>query len=79
MELKDTIKMMKSNDYKERVRAEYYQLDIRIRKLKSAIISHNEKGFYPTLDVDVCTKQLNAMIEYQNCLEIRAKVDGIDL
>ena len=29
MNLKDTIEMMTSTDYKERFRAEYYQLEIR--------------------------------------------------
>ena len=34
MELKDTIEMMTSNDYKERFKAEYYQAKIRYEKLK---------------------------------------------
>ena len=33
MELKDTIKIMTSEEYKERFKAEVYQLDIRIGKL----------------------------------------------
>ena len=34
MELKDTVKMMNSDDYKERFRVEYYQTKIRYEKLK---------------------------------------------
>ena len=34
MELKDTIEMMTSNDYKERFKAEYHQTKIRYEKLK---------------------------------------------
>ena len=34
MELKDTIEMMNSDDYKERFKAEYYQTKIRYEKLK---------------------------------------------
>lgn len=34
MELKDTIEMMTSEDYKERFKAEYYQTKIRYEKLK---------------------------------------------
>lgn len=33
MELKDTIAMMQSEDYKERFKAEYYQIVIRYQKL----------------------------------------------
>ena len=33
MELKDTINLMQSKDYKERFKAEYYQLKIRREKL----------------------------------------------
>ena len=33
MELTDTIEMMKSADYKERFKAEYYQLKIRLEAL----------------------------------------------
>ena len=34
MELKDTIKLMESENYKERFKAEYYQTKIRYEKLK---------------------------------------------
>ena len=34
MELKDTVEMMSSEDYKERFKAEYYQVKIRYGKLK---------------------------------------------
>lgn len=35
MELKDTVKGMMSDDYKERMAAEYHQTKIRYEKLKS--------------------------------------------
>ena len=34
MELKDTATLMVSSEYKERFKAEYYQLKIRLEKLK---------------------------------------------
>ena len=34
MELKDTATLMVSSDYKERFKAEYYQLKIKLEKLK---------------------------------------------
>lgn len=35
MELKDTVEMMNSADYKERFKSEYYQTKIRYEKLKA--------------------------------------------
>ena len=37
MELKDTIQMMQSADYKERFKAEYYQTVIRYEKLDAML------------------------------------------
>lgn len=37
MELKDTVEMMNSSDYKERFRAEYQQVVIRYQKLKAML------------------------------------------
>ena len=39
MKLKDTVEMMNSNDYKERFKAEYYQLVTRYKGLISSIPS----------------------------------------
>ena len=38
MELKDTVGMMSSSDYRDRFKAEYYQLKIRYEKLKGFFI-----------------------------------------
>lgn len=37
MELKDTVEVMNSEDYKDRFRAEYYQTVIRYGKLKNML------------------------------------------
>ena len=37
MELKDTVQMMNSADYKERFKAEYFQVVIRFKKLKAML------------------------------------------
>ena len=37
MELKDTIDLMQSNDFKERFKSEYYQLKIRMAGLKNML------------------------------------------
>ena len=37
-ELKDTIELMNSSDYKDRFKAEYYQLKIRYTKLHAMLV-----------------------------------------
>lgn len=81
MELKDTIELMNSADYRDRFRAEYFQLKIRKDKLRTMLIKH-EAGtlnFEPTCDITVLDSQLYYMEEYLKQLEVRAEVEGIDL
>lgn len=40
-ELKDTIELMNSSDYKDRFKAEYYQLKIRYTKLHPILFKSN--------------------------------------
>lgn len=44
MELKDTIEMMNSEDYKERFKAEYYQTKIRYDKLHSMLVKNEARN-----------------------------------
>lgn len=74
MELKDTIKLMKSNDYKDRFKAEYYQLKIRKEKLQKML---NNKPFYSKDFYDY--SQLDVMRSYMILLERRARKENIDL
>ena len=81
MELKDTIEMMQSADYKERFKAEYYQTKIRYEKLHKMVVRY-EAGtldFNPTCSIDLLKEQKSAMGKYLYCLEVRAQVEGIDL
>lgn len=41
MELKDTIELMNSEDYKERFKAEYYQAKIRYDKLYKMLVKYD--------------------------------------
>lgn len=81
MELKDTINLMQSEDYKERFKAEYYQTKIRCDKLHSMLIK-KEAG---VLDFELACPMLTlkqqerAMLEYLKYLEIRAQIEGIEL
>lgn len=81
MELKDTVEMMTSSDYKERFKAEYYQLKLRYDKLALMITKWDEGtlGFEPTCSRTLLGRQLYHMRMYMIDLETRAKIEGIDL
>lgn len=81
MELKDTVDMMESSDYKERFRAEYFQLEIRIDKLITMLSKWDigELGFQPTCPYNLLEAQLNSMKTYRYILEERAKLENINL
>lgn len=81
MELKNTIEMMESADYKERFRAEYYQLAIRFEKL-NAMLEKWDAGtlpFTPTCPRSTYNIQIRAMAEYLAALEARAVMEGVSL
>ena len=59
MELKDTIELMNSNDYKERFKAEYLQAKIRYDKLDTMTVKY-EAGtlnFTPSCSLELLKKQ----------------------
>lgn len=81
MELKDTIEMMNSEDYKERFIAEYAQTKIRYDKLHTMVIKKEAGtlGFEPTCPILVLNNQLSYMGQYLKQLEIRAQIEEIEL
>jgi hypothetical protein len=81
MQLKDTVTMMNSTDYKERFRAEYFQLSNRIEGL-SNMLDKYRKGtlnFTPKCTKKLLDAQLHSMIIYKTHLEERAKIEDISL
>jgi hypothetical protein len=81
MELRDTVELMTSDDYKDRFKAEYYQLKIRYDKLV-AMVQKWDKGelnFTPTCTRDVYDTQINAMRIYLAVLKDRAGMEGVNL
>ena len=81
MNLIDTIPMMESADYKERFKAEVYQLDIRIGKLANMLSNwaNGSLAFQPTCSYNLLEAQLNAMKVYRHFLAERASIEGIEL
>lgn len=91
MELKDTIEMMQSADYKERFKAEYHQTKIRYEKLKAfnnKIEAASSTMFKGALGVEMpkhdcpsemLREQQDIMRHYLHILEVRAVIEGIEL
>jgi hypothetical protein len=79
--LSDTVDMMNSEDYKERFKAEYLQLRIRMRGLDRMLRSYKEGTltFKPSCTYDLLNAQLKAMDLYASFLMERAIVEGIKL
>lgn len=81
MQLIDTTEMMTSDDYKERFRAEYYQVVIRYKKLQSMLDKwdNGNLNFTPTCPRSTYNMQIKAMTNYIAVLEARAVMEGIVL
>ena len=91
MDLKDTVDLMLSADYKERFIAEYLQTKERYERLKHfcnkiEAIRIKNRGLGPDIEepahdcpLDLLRDQQRIMGEYLHILEIRAIIEGIDL
>lgn len=81
MELLDTVELMVSDDYKNRMKAEYFQTKIRYDKLHKMIVKYesNTLDFEPSCSLDLLKKQASAMGQYLYYLEMRAEIEGIEL
>lgn len=90
MDLKYTVEMMVSNDYKERFKAEYYQTKERYERLKAlntkieaAMQTKFEKNSIEMPEHDcpaeLLRDQQSVMGQYLHILELRAVIEGITL
>ena len=81
MELERLIELMKSEDYKDRFRAEYYQLEDRIDKLENMLEKYKAGtlNFTPSCSYDLLNGQLKVMNLYLQYLIERAEIEGIEI
>ena len=81
MELERLIELMKSEDYKDRFRAEYYQLEDRIDTLVNMLEKYKAGtlNFTPSCSYELLSYQLQTMNAYKRVLEERAEIEGIEL
>lgn len=84
-DLKNTVDMMLSEDYKDRFTAEYFQTYSRYMRLKrfcNKIEAAQIKGITePEHDcpLPLLREQQRAMGEYLHILELRAEIENIDI
>lgn len=81
MELKNTIAAMVDSNYKARFAAEYWQTKIRYDKLHDIITSYDAGtlNFELTCNISNLRAQARCMGQYLYELEVRAKIEDIDL
>lgn len=81
MTLKDTVNLMTSDDYKDRLKAEYFQLKVRLEGLRSMIDKWDSGmlDFTPAGPRGLYDGQMRAMRWYLSTLESRADFEGVDL
>ena len=81
IKLEDTVQAMFSLDYKDRFRAEYIQLKIRMIALGNMLKKYKEGelDFTPSCSYDLLNGQFKAMDMYASYLEERAEIEKIDL
>jgi hypothetical protein len=79
--LKDTYQLMSSPDYKDRFRAEYFQLILRLHGLTEMLKGYKAGTlpFKPSCSYEMLHKQLDTMNLYRLCLEERARIENIEL
>lgn len=81
MELKDTIELMNSDDYKERFKEEYCRTKIRYDNLHKILVKYEAKtlDFELSCPPEILEKQAYYMGNYLRTLEVRAEIEKIEL
>ena len=81
MKLQDTVDLMLGTDFKDRFKAEYYQLDNRIAGLQRMLKGYKvgTLEFTPNCPYRILYEQLMYMKAYRDVLEARAEIENIEL
>lgn len=77
----DIIRLMNSDDYKDRMAAEIIELRNRTDKLYKMVIKYRagRLDFTPYTPLYLLEKQLKHMQKYLYCLEIMAALEGVEI
>lgn len=79
--LQETAAMMCSSDYKDRMKAEYWQVKHRYDRLHDMVVKYEAGtlGFMPACSIYLLKDQKSAMGKYLYALEVRAAIEQVDL
>src|SRR5574344_1757395 len=77
--LAETVNLMLSNNFKNRLKAEYYQLDLRLNPLEKALYKRQDLSNVDDKESNALASQADAMLTYQNILKQRILDLGIKL
>ena len=75
------IPLIQSDDYKERLKGEVYEVNRRTLALEKVLEDSacGKLGFKLDSGEPILAKQLSAMVEYRNYLLLRAQLENIEL
>lgn len=81
MDLTETAALMNGSDFKDRFRAEYFQISIRLGKLEEMLrkMKAGTLNFTPSCSYELLHEQAVYMKQYKRVLEERAEIENIDL
>lgn len=79
MNLKFTIPLMCSENYKDRLKAEYYQVMIRAGRLKKRVKNYKNNDIKYDRSHELLKTQLHIMEEYLHVLVERMKIENIEI
>ncbi len=81
MDIDRIIELLKSEDYKERAKGEYWFVKDKYEKLHRMIIKREagKLDFTPNCPFGQWEAQASAMGQYLYQLEIKAEIEGVDL
>ena len=77
-ELKDTVELMLSDNYKDRLKAETMQTAIRTYKLADMLSKWDALPFKPTCPKELLEGQITGMLIYLAKLTKRCEMEGIE-
>lgn len=77
----DKFVLLQSNDWRDRLRGEYLELEDRVSKLTKILekYSTGTLEFKPNCSLELLLSQLNVMTSYLNILKLRLNIENIDL
>ncbi|MBR1850921.1 MAG: hypothetical protein IJ789_06070 [Bacteroidales bacterium] len=81
MDIKTITSLMQSSDYRDRMKAEYYHVQLRKTNLEAVLKlwDSNKLTFTPDCPRSIYDIQLRAMKDYMAVLETRAKIEHVEL